>query len=290
MMDATGPEERSHVFSVHIALSPIAAFAGSLMAGILPGLFASSLGLAPGGPAAFRYPFLLAALVLCPGIWALSRTRVRGEPMAKAAGAAAGRAPYGLILVVALVMALRFGGRGAVATFFSVYLDTQLGAPTALIGAIFAASQVLAVPAALAAPAAVARWGSPRTIATGSLGMALCLLPLVLIPHWGAAGAGFISSTACFFLTIGPLRLFSQELVTPRWRSTIAAAFMLGAGLGFAVTAWTGGLLIPVVGYQPLFLTGAVIIAASALLFWTVFRVPRGEIARAAEDPSSSSG
>jgi predicted MFS family arabinose efflux permease len=184
-------------------------------------------------------------------------------------------------------MALRFGGRGAMAAFYNIYLDTQLGAPTALIGVFFAASQLLAVPAALAAPLATARWGNPRTIASGTLGMALCMLPVALIPRWGAAGTGFISSTALFYLTMGPMRLFSQELVAPRWRSTMAAAFMLGAGLGFSVTAWTGGRLIPVIGYQPLFLAGTVLVATSALLFWTVFRVPRGEIANAAEDPSS---
>ena len=43
LMGATAPEERSHAFSVQTALSPLAAFVGSLIGGFLPGVFAALL-------------------------------------------------------------------------------------------------------------------------------------------------------------------------------------------------------------------------------------------------------
>ena len=47
MMNATTPEERDHAFSVYFALVPLGGFAGSLVGGVLPGLFALPLGMPP---------------------------------------------------------------------------------------------------------------------------------------------------------------------------------------------------------------------------------------------------
>jgi MFS family permease len=290
MMDASRLEERSHVFSVHIALLPAAAFVGSLLGGMLPGLFAARLGISPMDPAAYRYPLWLAALLMVPGVVALLCTRSRGEPVARSGEAAAGRAPYFLILMIALIMGLRSAGRGAVTTFFNVYLDGELGTSTALIGSLYALAQLLAVPAALVAPLLVARWGTQRIILSGLLGIAICTVPLALVPHWAVAAISFVSSTAFFFVSIGPTRLYSQELVAPRWRATMAAAFMLGAGVGFSGAGWVGGRLISSVGYQPLFLVGAGLAAASAVLCWLLFRLLRGDPTRTSDGRSLERG
>jgi MFS family permease len=284
LMGASGPKERNHVFSVHIALIPLAAFVGSLVAGALPGAFATLLGTSLDDAAPYRYTLWLAALVLIPGVLALVPTRsvdgLTGQALAARASAPlTNRAPYGLLIAIALIMALRFGGRGTVTTFFNVYLDDGLGTSTVLIGVLSAIAQVLSVPAALAAPLLIARWGYTRPIFWGTLGMALCILPLALIPHWAAAGLGFISSGVLFSVSIGPIRVFSQELVTPDWRANMASAFMMGAGLAFSSMSLLGGYAITSLGYQPLFLIGTVLGIAGAFLFWFCFRVPRGELA-----------
>jgi MFS family permease len=280
-MAATGPVERNHAFSFHIALTPLAAFIGSLVAGALPGLFASLLGRSVDDPAAYRFPLWLGASFLVPGVLALLRTRSVEEPQSPEAApsAPASRLPYGLLVVIGLIMAFRFGGRGAVMTFFNVYLDDGLGVSTTLIGALSGLGQLLSTPAALVAPLFMARWGRPRTISVGMAGMVLCLLPLVLVPHWAAAGLSVASSSALFSLTVGPIRVFSQELVAPRWRATMASAFMMGAGLAFSAVSLAGGYAIERFGYRTLFLVAAGLIAVGAVLFTYYFRVPRGEMA-----------
>jgi MFS family permease len=284
LMGATGPEERNHAFSVHMALAPMAAFLGSLVAGLLPGIFATLLGVSLEEAAPYRFPLLLAAFLLLPGVLVLLRTQSGNGQQASATSSSASEAkaspaPVLLIVAIAIIMAFRFGGRGGVATFFNVYMDEGLGVPTALIGALTATGQLLSVPGALAAPLLIARWGNVRTIFWGTMGMALCTLPLALVPHWTAAGAGFVSSTVFFAMTTGPMRVFSQELVAPRWRATIASAFMMGAGLAFSIASLLGGYAIVNFGYGLLFLTGAALIAAGGLIFWFFFRIPRGEFA-----------
>jgi MFS family permease len=284
MMGATGPEERNYAFSVQMALSPISAFVGSLVAGVLPLAFASLLGLSPDDATPYRLSLGLAALLLVPGVLVLLRTHDIGVELYQdpAAGnpSEANHAPYGMIAVVALMMALRFGGWGSTTSFFNVYLDEGLGVSTALIGAVRAAAQVLAAPAALASPLLAARRGNGRVVVWGTVGTVLCLLPLALVPHLAAAGLGYAGATAMFSMTTGPVRVFSQELVAPRWRAAMASAFMMGAGLAYAAMSFAGGYIIVALGYRLLFLAGAGMIAASAWLFWAYFRVPRGEMAR----------
>jgi MFS family permease len=286
MMGSTGPEERNYAFSVQMALSPLAAFAGSLLAGFLPGVFASLLGVSLEASAPYRLTLGLAALLLIPGVFVLLRTRSveaepAQEPAARERGARASRAPYALIAIMAMVMAFRYGGWGTSMAFYNVYLDEGLGVPTALIGAVSAMAQLMGVPAALMAPLLAARWGNHRVIVLGTLGTALCMLPLALIPLFPAVGLGFVSATVMFFVTTGPVRVFGQELVAPRWRTAMASSFMLGAGLAYSAMSLAGGYVIVAVGYRFLFLMASGLIATGAVLFWAYFRVPRGEMARA---------
>jgi hypothetical protein len=285
MMEATGDEERNHVFSVHMALGPLAAFVGSLMAGALPGVLAALLDTSLDNPAPYRWPLLLAGLLLIPGIPVLLHTRPAGgqRVLLPAAGAPAGHTghpPYNLILLFGVMMLLRFGGRGALSTFFNVYMDEGLGASTAVIGTLSALGQLLSVPAALVAPLLVARRGQPWTIFWGTLVMAICMVPLGLISTVSAAGMSFVTSTALYSMTAGPVRLFSQELVAPRWRVSMAAAFMMAAGLALSGMSLAGGYVIVAFGYKSLFLASTAIMAVGAIAFGYSFRVPRGEQSR----------
>jgi predicted MFS family arabinose efflux permease len=225
---------------------------------------------------------LIAALFLFSGVLALRDTREVRVSQQQARATGAGRVPYGPIVLIALVVMLRFAGQGTAGTFFNVYLDAGLHASTALIGALSAARQLLSVPAALIAPVLVARWGNGRAIVLGSLGIALSMLPLALVPHWGAAGLGFMGASALYSMTTVPLRVCSQEMVSPRWRAAMSGALMMGGGLSASAMAFGGGYLITAWGYAGLFLIGAGLTVAGALLFWAYNRVPRVDSVRLA--------
>jgi MFS family permease len=280
LMSATGPEERNHAFSTQLALEPLAGFAGSLIGGFLPGLFASMLGVSLDDPAPYRYPLFISALLLVPALVALMGTREARTEGTQSRVADAGPVPYGLLVIMVLVVVPRLAGRTMVTTFFNLYLDTGLRASTSLIGALKAAGQLLAVPAALVVPLLVARWGKYGVISAGSVALAVCMLPLMLVPHWSAAGLGFMGVSALFAITTAPIRVFNQELVSPRWRGAMSGAVMMAAGLSSSATALAGGYIISALGYPSLFLMGLVATAAGAVLFWGYFRVPRGEMVR----------
>jgi MFS family permease len=276
----TRQEERSYAFSVQTALWPLAGFAGSLVAGLLPGFFARLLTLPVDDPATYRYPLLISAILMIPAVLTILATRDVSDVQKDETVAEATPAPYGLITVLALVVLLQVAAEGAPRTFFNVYLDAGLKVPTAQIGVLAAVGQLLAVPAALATPLLMIRWGKERTIVISSLGMALSCLPLALILHWSAVGFSYMLLMALASIARVVITVFHQELVAPSWRGTISGATTMAAALSWAVMAFGGGYLITTLSYSSVFLTGAGLTVAGTLLFWAYFRVPRGEFAR----------
>src|SRR6266849_11066136 len=72
----------------------------------------------------------------------------------------------------------------------------------------------------------------------------------------------------------GPARsVLSQELVIPRWRTTMSAILTIGMALGWASTAAGGGFMIATVGFDRLFAVSAGLAAGSAALAWATNRV-----------------
>jgi len=275
LMGATGTEERDHAFSAQAALIPLTGFAGSLVGGLLPPLFATTLDVPLDGPASYRYPLWIAAALLTAALLALLGTREVCSEHTRARATAKGAPPYGLIAFLACFTLLRNAGGGAGNTFLNVYLDDHLDVSTGQIGLLLAIGQIVAVPAALLMPALAARWGKARTVALGTLGVALCTLPQVLVPHWIAVGFSLIGVSALRAIATTAYTVYSQEIVPGRWRATMSGAFYLAATLGMAAAASGGGYAISAWGYAGLFASGAGLVTLSALLFWCRFCAPR---------------
>jgi predicted MFS family arabinose efflux permease len=195
----------------------------------------------------------------------------------------ADRAPTaagGLIAFIGLIVLLQAAGKGVVRAFFNVYLDAGLDVSPAQIGAIIGAAQLRPVLAALVTPALMARWGAARTCLWATLGLVICLVPLALIPHWIAAGLGFMGVMAMGAL-IGPARtIFSQEAVAPSQRATMSAATVIGLALGWSTTAMAGGYVIVALGYKSLFLLGAGLTALAVVLLATYLGARVAAVAR----------
>jgi len=285
LMGATGEVERSHAFSVQTALSPLAAFFGSLIGGFLPGLFAALTGGSLDDPAPFGYALLTAAALLSLGIPVLLATR-ESVPVdttdSAPAGGRAWSAPLFLVGFLALVQLLQGAGEGAARTFFNVYLDTGLDVATHLIGMLVAVGQLAAVPTALVTPLLIARWRHGPTFIGASLGMACSLLPMALIPRLGAVSLGYIGVMAMSAVWRPPFLVYRLEIVSLRWRATMSGAANMSMGLSWAAMGLFGAQIAEKVGYGGIFLAGAILTTSGAALFWLFDRVPRGEYARPA--------
>jgi MFS family permease len=194
-----------------------------------------------------------------------------------------GRPPYGLLALLAVYNFLSVVGEYGARTFFNVYLDAELGVPTAQIGVLLGIGHLVSVLCALAAPIVMARWGRYRTLLWGTLAVAVALLPLALIPHVGGAALGYSAVVGVAAVTRAANSIFMMAVIAHRWRPTMTAWLTMGSGSSGAAVGLAGGFAIGALGYASFFLTGAGLTALGALLLWAVFRARRAHLANAAD-------
>jgi MFS family permease len=283
ILEVVSPARRNQIFSLQTALLSLAAFVGSLVGGLLPPAVGALLGASTEQPAPYRYALLVAGLAVLPALLAFRGARpnpVDGksdvvtatEPAADVAAIPpAATAILGLLALIALVRLLQVSGLAALTTFFNVYLDRELLLPTAQIGAIIACARLLGVPAALATSALTARFGNRAVVIGASLGTALSILPIALIPHWGAASLSFVGVIGLSWIRYAASTVYFLELVPPSRRATVSGVTEMAAGITFTVLAYGGGYAIERFGYRSLFLAGAALTGLSALVFWRAF-------------------
>ncbi len=296
IMAVTGEYERPHAFACMAALSPMAAFLGSVVAGLLPGFLAGWLGLGLDQPDPYRLA-MWAGPILC---WLGMIPMLRADPGRVVAGGdesgtapeagtqARPRAPLGLLAFWALVVFLEAMGEGTVRMFFNVLMDTGLHVPTATIGLVMGTAQLLPIGVALALPLLLARWGTGYTLLRGIVALAACLFPFAFGAQIGlqaGAPAGIavwlISAAylavAATLTVLGTARdMFGQEIVIPRWRTSSQGAAMLGLAFGLSIAGVVGGALIEALGFGALYLAGALaVLTAAGLLLGYLHRAAR---------------
>jgi predicted MFS family arabinose efflux permease len=81
---------------------------------------------------------------------------------------------------------------------------------------------------------------------------------------------------AMITMTVTTRDLFGQEIVMPRWRTTIQGAVIIGLALGWATAGVVGGYVIEAIGFGALFLASAVSAMLSAVLLVGFLRRRRG--------------
>jgi len=270
-----------------LPMLPLAGVVGSLVGGVLPGFFANQLNLTLEQPGPYRYPLIIASLLTIPAVWALLTTTEPQEkaqlPPMKHAPSVLSQSyratPIMLIVFLAICASFRMAGEGAARSFFNVYLDVGLGVSTAQIGVLTAVSQLLAVPAALAAPILITRQGKVPVVVFATLGISASLMLMAFVPHWLSAGLSFMGITAMLSITRAVTNIYQMEVVTADWRSFTSGVISMAMGIGFSSMTLGGGYLIQAVGFQGLYFIAAISVMCSALIFWAYFRTPRGEYA-----------
>lgn len=282
MMASTPPAKREHLFSMQTGLMATAAFAGSLVGGVLPAGFAWLLGTTLDFPAPYRYPLLVAGLLIIPALLVVRATQhveaddneeqvEDADPHAPASAGGAAMS-WRLFALLQIIRMLQVCGVATIAVFFNVYLDNHLHAATSTIGTISATGRLIAVPVALLTPLLTRRIGNLNVVVLSCLVVSLAYLPLAYLPTVGAAAIGYIGVVGLSAMRYPAFMNFAMRIVPPRQRGVFNGAGEMSAGVAFTGLALGGGYMIPALGYQSLFLLTTVLNLAGAILFWWFFR------------------
>lgn len=281
LLGLVATDRRNQAYSTQTALLGLASFLGSLLGGLLPPAVSILAGVSLEQPLPYRYGLLVAGVALIPALVALARIQPGTvpevpAPPAGAPGTRAATSILGLLSLIALVRVLQIAGLAVTSTFINLYLDADLRVTTAQIGVLLAIGRLVSVPTALSSAALSARFGNRTVVIGASLATAVGMLPLALIPHWGAAWFSLIIVSGLSGVRYAASMVYFLGLVPPNRRATTAGVTEMAAGICFTALTFGGGYIITLLGYRPLFLLGAALTGLSALVFWAVFRGRQG--------------
>lgn len=273
LIKATRVEARGNVFAFQSALNSTASFAGGLLGGLMPALFAGFLGVTLMQPSPYRMPLLLVGVMILVALGVVLQTRDVEEDQpfevrAQAEGAPDAVSAYGLITFMAVVRFLQVAGVGVAMTFFNVYMDSELGIATAQIGIIAASARLVAVPVALLGPSLSRRLGFAATATIASALAGLSILPIAFGGGAAVAGLGFVGVMSFTSMRYPAFYVYLMERTPERLRSIMNGANEMAAGLSFAAISLAGGYIIVHFGYSAAFVTGAAITLLGTLVFW----------------------
>ncbi|MDQ7793207.1 MAG: MFS transporter [bacterium] len=290
MMSLTRPEDRVTLFSVASALSLATGFAGSLLGGALPGVFAAWWGMAASDAQPLRWALMAAvafsALSFLP-LLVMRETRTArpatSRPLPR------GRREISLFLKLLTPSALVSFGAGAMVVFFQLFFRLRFNLEPRTIGTLFAFSAVTTALATLAAPVLARRSGKVRTVVLTQMAS----IPFLLLLAYSHDLRWVV--TAYYFRQMlmnmgGPVQhIFSLEQVREDQRATFSSlSAMLGSlgrgGLGPIVS----GILQVRGGFSAAFTLTSVCYVTGALLFHFFFRHTEGEPAAAGRVPAAA--
>jgi MFS family permease len=266
LMAVITPENRGYGFSAQQAAMGAATFAGSLLAGATPGWIAAQFGLSLDQAAPYRYTLMLAPLAYLAAALVFARADAVQAPDRPTEQKAGGVIPVRIFIFFGLMVFIQSLAEGIIRPFYNLYLDTALNVPVAQIGATLGFSSLLLVLVSLATPAVLSRWGISGAMKLAMLGFTLFAVLLAAVPQWPLAALIFLGIGSMLTILATARGIYSQEIVKPYWRTTSSAIATIGMALGWSAATWTGGQLIISIGFQNMFLTGAVIGLAGAAL------------------------
>lgn len=277
LMAASTAQNRNAAFALSSTFRGLGTFVGTLVGGLLPGLFALLLGQSVDGPVPYRYALLVGAVLGLAGLVPILRMERADSAAKQVQDEDEPDAPFPVLALALLILHVYLGNSSAALcqTFCSAYMDTELQLSTAFIGVLTSIGQFVAILAPLVAPRLAERRGNGWILMVTTLGAALSLLPLIYIHNWFGAGVGRLGILALSAMWMPALQVYQMELVTKRWRTLAYGILSMGMSFTFTSVNLAGGYLATEWGYDSLFLLGVGFSSLGSLLMWGMMRRAR---------------
>jgi MFS family permease len=275
LMATTSAQNRNAAFAFSSMVRGSGTLVGTLIGGMLPLFFVAVRGGSLDSAAPYRYSLWASACLALLGLIPLSLIR-RVDPVStESQENSSAPLPVLPIFFIALYTFLTQGGSATCGAFCNAYLDTEFHLSAAAIGLISSAGQLFAIVAPLFVPRMTALHSSAWALSVTSVGVAVSLLPLALIPNWFAAGLGRVGMLGLGAVWLPVLQVYQMELVAEQRRSLAYGILSTMMGFGFASVSLAGGYVVAERGYQPLFLLGAGMCLLGATTMAVMRRRPR---------------
>ncbi len=282
MMRASGPQERTLLFSLNWGLTTISGAVGSLLAGQLPAWLGRWLRVMPDSPTA--YQAVLVASVLCGGlalipVWLIREVRWPGprrEPPLSLQDFRNLVRPA-VLRLVAPNFVIGFGA-AILVPYMNVFFKERFAVADAQLGVLFSLSAATTGVATMIGPTIAERLdGKIKAVVLTQGASLIFLLALGFVPAFGIAAVAFLARAALMNMASPLYSAFAMEHTVERERGAVNSVMQLMWNVGWAVGPYLSGVVQAEWGFSPLFVGTSLLYALAVGVTWLFFRSAEAE-------------
>jgi MFS family permease len=280
LMENSGENERTYLFSFSAGFQMTAASVGSWIGGYLPGWIGMWKSVPATHSTAYAGSLVVIAVVEALGVIPLIFLRnPRLEHAARSVFAPikyASQHPAQLTKLI-LPMLLTSIGAGLLMPFMNVFYRQAYSQPDPVIGALFAWGSLAMGIGLLIAPPLADRYGKIQVVV---ITQALSIPFLVMMgfsPWFGLSAAAYYIRVALMNMSGPVYQTFVMERVDQTARATVASLVSMSWNFGWAFSPMISGWLQVNYGFGPVYLGTIVLYSVSIYLYWAFFWRRSGE-------------
>ncbi len=244
MMENSGIQERTHLFSWYQAVVAFAGIAAGFLGGNLPGWFAGWLKVGAQDTAAYQAAIVAMAFINGVSVIPLVVLRTSGGARRAVRHPLAGMRADGALLFKILFPNLLIAlGAGLFIPFRNIFFRARFGVSDSEVGVIFSLAALVAAVAIVFGPVTAQRFGKIRAV----VAQQFLSVPLILVtgfaPIYSVVVVAALVRTALMQMSGPVFNAYTMEVVREETRGTTSSLMNMVWTLGWVVSAPISGQL-----------------------------------------------
>ena len=274
LLENSGTEERTYLFSLSQGLMMMASFLGNSVGGYLPTWIGQARGVDPTSSSAYAGALgiiaIISFLALLP-LLALRNPHLATEDRSLFAPIGYAVKNFGTIGKMVLPMLITSIGAGLFMPFMNVFFRVVYKQPDPVIGNVLAWGALAMGIGLIIAPPIADRFGKIQLVVV-TQGLSIPFLALLgFAPFFWMSALAHYARLALMNMGGPVYNAFVMENVEPKSRAMVASLTSMAWSFGWAFTPSLSGWMQVKYGFGPVYISVIVIYSLSVFLYWAFF-------------------
>ncbi len=274
LMENSGDEERTYLFSFGQGLQMLAVFIGNWVGGYMPTWFAAQQGIEPTAPLAYGLSLVVVFILMLSSAMPLFFLKETREQILERQGNSPIRYAIehpkllGKLIGPMLVISI---GAGLVMPFMNVFYRVVHNQPDPVIGSLFAWASLAMGVGMFLAPVIADRLGKVQTVVL-TQGLSIPFLAILgFAPWFGVSAFAYYVRMALMNMSTPVYETFVMEKVDASARGTVASLNSMAWNFGWTISPMISGYIQVAYGFGPAFAGTMTLYFIAVLMVWNFF-------------------
>lgn len=274
LMENSGDEERTYLFSFGQGLQMFSSFAGTWIGGYLPGWMGSWQNVSATNSNAYAWSLIIVGGLYLIGalpLLFLRRNRIGGEARSVFAPIKYAMEEPKLLGQLIIPMLITSIGAGLIMPFMNVFFRSVHNQPDPAIGTLFAWGSLATAVGLLLAPALAERFGKIQVVVVTQALSVPFLIILGFSPWFWMGALAYYVRVALMNMSNPVYQTFVMERVDPSARATVASLTSMAWNVGWSFSPMISGYLQINYGFGPPFIGTITLYIVAITMYWAFF-------------------